>query len=128
MSIRRGADVHFVVSLHDLIGFLAMCPGIVVRDRVELTITARRDPFTEPASLIAFQHPLNSTFGAASAACQPASLRHLAAQTNSAKTRPMEDQNCPLNSVASHIIYVCNIPSFVILSFNHVESVNFCIW
>ena len=62
------ADVHFVVSLHDLIGFLAMRPGIVVSARVELTITARRDSFIEPASLIAFQHPLNSTFGAASAA------------------------------------------------------------
>ena len=40
-------------------------------------------------------------------------------------TRPMEDQNCPLNSVTSHIIYVCNIPSFVILCSNHLESVNF---
>ena len=77
MSIRRGADVHFVVSLHDFVGFLAMSPGIVIRARVELTITARRESFAEPAPLIAFQHPLNSTFGATSAACQPAGLRLL---------------------------------------------------
>jgi hypothetical protein len=75
MSIRRGARVHFVVSLHYLIGFLAMCPGIVVIARVELTITVWRDPSAEPASLIAFQHPLDSAFGAASAASQPAGLR-----------------------------------------------------
>jgi|EP01046_Picozoa_sp_COSAG06_P023642 hypothetical protein len=37
----------------------------------------------------------------------------------------MEDQNCPLNSVTTHIIYVSHISSFVILCINHVESVNF---